>query len=131
LFLTAPTQGKVSLNKTYTSCIDRCSLTAEFNGFKDEESGIESCEFSIKTVNEVTVTPAEPTTSENQAEAKYLTLQHGESCKVAVACYNTVGERSLDVLSPRIRIDNTPTEKVRRVSNVTRIAFNDHQKINF
>jgi hypothetical protein len=122
--LTAPVGGKVSLNKTYMSCIGRCGLTAEFSGFKDEESGVGICEFSIKTVNEETVLHVQPTTNENQIEANDLIFQHGESYKIAVACYNTVGERSLDVFSPPIRIDNVPPEKVRRDHDTYRISKN-------
>ena len=112
--LTAPMKGKVSLNKTYTSCVNHCNLIAEFSEFTDEESGVESCEFSIKTVKDVTVIPVQPATSGNQIEANQISLQHGESYKVAVACYNTVGERSDDAFSPPLKIDNTPPEKVRR-----------------
>ena len=114
--LTAPSGGKVSLNKTHMSCVGGCSLTAEFTGFKDDESGVRNCTFSLKTVNEITVTPHQPTTSESRIEAKFLKLQHGESYKIAVACYNTAGERSLDVLSAIVRIDNSPREKVRWTS---------------
>ena len=115
--LTAPAGGKVLLNKTYMTCAGRCSLNAEFSGFKDEESGVRSCEFSIKTINEVTLSAYLPTTHEYQIEANDLTLLHGQSYKIAVACYNTLGERSVDVFSPPIRIDNTPPEKVRSVHN--------------
>ncbi len=123
--LTAPVEGTVSLNKTYTPCVGRCSLSAEFSGFKDEESGLAGCEFSIKTVNDVIVMPIQPTASENQIEANYLPLQHGQSYKIAVACHNAVGERSLDVFSPPIRIDNTPPEKVRPANGDAKTAFTE------
>ncbi len=123
--LTAPVAGTVSFNKTYMSCVGRCSLTAEFGGFKDDESGLASCEFIIKSVNGGTVTLVQPTTSENQIEANYLPLQHGQSYKIAAACHNTVGERSLDVFSPPIRIDNTPPEKVRPAHGNARAAFTE------
>ena len=111
--LTAPVGGEVSLKKTYTSCIGSCKLTAEFSGFKDEESGVESCEFGIKSVGNRTVTPAQPVTNGSQIEANNLILEHGESYKMAVACYNTIGERSVDVFSSPVKIDNTPPEMVR------------------
>ena len=114
--LTAPLGGEVSLNNTYTSCIGRCKLTAEFSGFKDEESGIGSCEFSIKTVGDQTVMPVQPVTNGSQIEANDLILEHGESYKMAVACYNTIRERSLDVFSSPVNIDNTPPETVRLFS---------------
>ena len=111
--LTAPVKGKVSINKTHTSCVGRCSLTAEFSGFEDDESGLGTCEFSVKTIDEEAVIPVQPTTNEYELEAKDLTLQHDQSYKIAVACYNTLAERSLDAFSPPIRIDNTPPVKVR------------------
>ena len=116
--LTAPVRGKVSINKTYTSCIGRCSLTAEFSGFEDDESGLETCEFSVKTIDEVTVVPVQPTRNEYEIEANNLTLQHDQSYKIAVACYNTLAERSLDAFSSPIRIDNTPPVKVRYENSI-------------
>lgn len=113
--LTAPVGGKVSLNKTYMPCVGHCSLIAEFSGWEDDESGVGSCEFSIRTMNDVTVTPVQPTANEGRIEADDLALQHDQSYKIAVACYNTVGERSSDVFSPPIQVDNTSPEKVRRV----------------
>ena len=110
--LTAPVGGKVSVNKTYMSCIGRCSLTAEFSGFEDEESGVGLCELKINTMNEVTVMHNQLRGRKYQIEAKNLTLEHGESYRIAVACYNTVGKRSSDVFSPTIHIDNTQPEKV-------------------
>ena len=40
---------------------------------------------------------------------------HGQSYRIGVACYNNVGQRSSDVFSPPIQIDNTPPEEVRGV----------------
>ena len=111
--LTAPIGGKVSLNKTYMACFVHCNLTVEFSGWEDEESGVESCEFSIRTIYEITVMPAQPTTNKGQIKADDLKLQHDQSYKIGVACYNTVGKRSADVFTPPIRVDNTPPEKVR------------------
>jgi prophage DNA circulation protein len=111
--LTAPIRGQISVNKIYMPCIGGCSLAAELSGFEDEESGISSCEFTVETVNNMTVMAAQYTKSPTQTETKLLTLQHDESYKVAAACYNTLGERSMDALSKPIRIDNTPPEKVR------------------
>ena len=113
--LTAPVGGRVSLTRAHMSCVGSCRLMAEFSGFIDEETGVEKCEFSIKTVNDVTVIPVQPTISENQIEVNQISLDHGKSYKIAVACYNSVGERSEVVFSPPLRIDNTPPEKVRRV----------------
>ena len=109
--LTAPVGGRVSLNRTHMSCVGGCGLMAEFSGFMDEETGVKRCEFSIKTINDVTVNPVEPTTSENQIEVNQISLDHGKSYKIAVACYNGVGERSELIFSPPLRIDNTPPEK--------------------
>jgi hypothetical protein len=121
--LTAPVGGKVSLNKTHTSCVGVCSLMAEFSGFTDDETGVESCEFSIKTVNDVTVIPFQPTTSnENLIQVNQISLQHGNTYKIVVACFNTLGERSQDVFSPPIQIDNTPPEKVRITIDHTKSA---------
>ena len=117
--LTAPVGGKVSLNKTHTSCVGLCSLMAEFSGFTDDESGLENCEFSIKTVDDVTIIPVQHIASESLIETDQISLQHGHSYKIAVACYNTVGDRSQDVFSPVIKIDNTPPEKVRGDSDHT------------
>ena len=113
--LTAPVGGKVSLNKTYTSCIGHCGLTAEFSEFEDEESGVGLCEFKVNTMNELTVMRDQLATNEYQIKANNLTLEHGQSYRIGVACYNDVGQRSLDVFSPPIRIDNTPPEEVRSV----------------
>ncbi|XP_028410885.1 uncharacterized protein LOC114533553 [Dendronephthya gigantea] len=94
------------------SCVGHCSLAVEFSGFEDEESGIGGCVFSIITEDQTTIImPVQPTTNQNKIEVNYLTLQHGERYKVIVACDNTVGQRSLDVSSPPIRIDNTPPGK--------------------
>ena len=121
--LTAPVGGKLSLNKTFISCTGRCSILAEYRGFEDKESGVGTCEFSIKTIDGITVMPVQHTTNANQVEAKDLILQHGQSYKIAVACYNTVWERSLEVFSSPIRIDNTPPEKVGRVYHNIGRAF--------
>lgn len=110
--LTAPVTGKVSLNKTHMSCAGHCSLAVEFSGFEDKESGINGCVYSIITQDQTSVMPVQSTTSQNEIEVNYLTLQHGESYQVIVACDNVVGLRSIDVFSPPIRIDNTPPEKV-------------------
>jgi hypothetical protein len=117
--LTAPVGGKVSLNNTRMSCVGLCSLMAEFSGFTDDESGLENCEFSIKTVDDVTIIPVQHIASESLIETDQISLQHGHSYKIAVACYNTVGDRSQDVFSPVIKIDNTPPEKVRGDSDHT------------
>ena len=110
--LTAPTGGEVSLKSTHMSCIGLCNLDAEYSGFKDEESGVGSCEFCIKTGSNEKVTPVQQVMTENQFEATNVILQHGESYKIAVACYNIIGERSVDVFSPTVKIDNTPPEMV-------------------
>ena len=113
--MTAPVGGKLQLNKTFISCTGRCSILVKYRKFEDKESGVGTCEVSFKTIDGVIVMPVQPTTKADQLEANNLILQHGQSYKMAMACYNTVGERSLDAFSPPIRIDNTPPEKVRRV----------------
>ena len=112
---TGPVGGKMSLNKTYISCVDRCSLMAEFSSSEDEESGVGSCEFSIRTMNDEILTFVQPKSNEALIEANDLSLKHGESYTIAMVCYNTVGGRGADVFSPPILVDNTPPEKVRHV----------------
>ena len=112
--LTPPTSGVVVFNKAYMPCVERCSLSASFNGFIDEESGIKRCEFSIKSTNGKTVTAPETTSDKNDIMAANLTLVHGESYKIVLACVNVLGARSTEVESAPVRIDNTPPEKVRQ-----------------
>ncbi len=113
LDLTPPISGQVLLNPPYMPCLETCSLRATVSGFIDEESGIERCAFSIRTSNGTTVTPAQDTTSENHILAANLTLVHGANYKIVVVCTNFLGERSTEVESAPVRIDNTPPEKVR------------------
>jgi hypothetical protein len=111
--LTPPTSGEVVLNLPYTPCQRTCSVDATLSGFMDEESGIKSCEFIIKTMNGTIVTPVQASTRENQILATNLTLTHGKRYKIVVACVNLFGERSMEVESAALTIDNTPPEKVR------------------
>ena len=113
LDLTPPTNGQVLLFPSYMPCLEICSLHATLSGFMDKESGIKHCEFSIKSIKGDIVTPAQDTTSQNHILDVKLTLVHGESYKVVVACVNFLGERSMDVESAPVKVDNTPPEKVR------------------
>ena len=111
--LTPPTSGVVEVNTFYMPCMEKCDLRATFSGFTDEESGIERCEFSIRTSNGKTVTAPQVTTNKNDLLATNLTLKHGESYKIVVACVNFLGTRSKEVESAPVRIDNTRPEKVK------------------
>ena len=111
--LTPPTSGNVALHPLYMPCLTSCSLRATFSGFMDEESGMKLCEFSVKDTNGTVVTAAQTTTSESHALAANLTLQHGGSYKIVIACINNLGERSTEVDSLPVIIDNTPPEKVK------------------
>ena len=77
--LTAPVGGKISLNKTYTSCIGHCGLTAEFSELEDEESGVGLCEFEVNTMNEITVMRDQLAANEYQIKDNNLTLEHAWS----------------------------------------------------
>ena len=114
--LTPPMTGEVLISQRFMPCSETCSLGATFGGFVDDESGINRCEFSIKTSGGLTVTSPRATTTENHIRANNLMLKHGESYKIAVVCINNLDERSLDVDSSPVRIDNTPPEKVRLIS---------------
>ena len=120
--LTPPTSGKVVLYPLYMPCLKTCNLRATLSGFIDEESGMKHCEFSIKDKNGTVVTRTQPAASKSQIVAANLTLEHGRSYKIVTACINNLGERSKEVDSLPVRIDNTPPKKVRVFLNKKRFT---------
>ncbi|XP_028398913.1 uncharacterized protein LOC114522435 [Dendronephthya gigantea] len=109
--LTPPTSGEISLKPLYMPCLETCRLGATFGGFIDNESGIKDCKFRIKTANGSSVTTAQATSTKNRLIASNLTLKHGENYKITVVCTNNLGEKSEEVDSQLVRIDNSPPEK--------------------
>ena len=110
---TPPINGQVTVDNSYMPCVNRCTLTATYSGFNDDESGIKNCEYSVKTANGSILAPAKLITSGNRAMAHNLRLQHEEMYQLAVTCINMLGEKSDEVHSPPVTIDNTPPTKVR------------------
>lgn len=110
---TPPVSGQVVLDKFYMPCVAQCSLTATFSAFKDEESGVKNCKFSVKSANGSIVAPVKLTTSEKHAVANNLSLRHDEKYQLAVTCMNILGEQSAEVYSAPVTIDNTPPGKGR------------------
>ena len=110
---TPPINGKVMVDNSYMPCVNCCTLTATFSGFKDDESGIRNCEYSVKAANGSIVAPTKLITSGNRAMAHDLRLQHKEMYHLAVTCTNMLGEESVEVYLPPVKIDNTPPAKVR------------------
>ncbi|XP_028399030.1 uncharacterized protein LOC114522523 [Dendronephthya gigantea] len=109
--LTPPTSGIISIKPNYIPCLGNCSLSATFKGFLDNESGMENCNLRIKAAGGESFIPAHVTGSTNHILASNLTLRHGEKYKLAFICTNNLGERSREVDSQEVNIDNSPPEK--------------------
>ncbi|XP_028399031.1 uncharacterized protein LOC114522524 [Dendronephthya gigantea] len=109
--LTPPTSGVIFLTPYYMPCTETCNLSATFRGFVDDESGMRDCEYSVKTSEGTSVTPAQVTNSKNNLLTPNLRLNHGGKYKIAVICTNILGEKSNEVESHEVIVDNSPPEK--------------------
>ena len=110
--LTPPSSGHVVPDNLFLLCVNRCTLAATFDGFKDEESGIKHCEFVVQNTNGPKMTPVIQTIGGNRAVASDVQLQHNEMYQIVVTCINNLGETSIEAYSSPVTIDNTPPEKV-------------------
>ena len=110
--LTPPISGLVLPDNLYMPCINRCTLAAMLRGFRDSESGIKNCVFNVKSSNGSAVGPGKYKTNTNRTVATNLSLEHQGTYQITVTCVNSVGESSKEIVSPTVKIDNTPPTKV-------------------
>ena len=110
--LTPPISGLVLPDNLYMPCVNRCALAATLRGFRDGESGIKNCVFSVKSSNGTAVGPGKYKTNTKRTVATNLSLEQQGTYQIAVTCVNSVGESSKEIASSTVKIDNTPPTKV-------------------
>lgn len=110
--LTPPISGLVLPDNLYMPCINRCALAATLRGFRDGESGIKNCVFSVKSSNGTAVGPGKYKTNTKRTVATNLSLEQRGTYQITVTCVNSVGESSKEIASSTVKIDNTPPTKV-------------------